>query len=243
MVYVEVPNRPKPTYEIRVVHLGGRAGNVYPVIDGLKAGERVVVQGAFALDADLQIRGGHSMMTMDDDVTREAREPVRVNERFKKGFARVLSAYLDLHDTLANDDVEGTQKALAELAKQAAGFDPRSPAKARRIYKKLGKKITAEARQAAKLDVLGSLRIHYGRLSTLMIDASLRFGNSTEDAIRLAYCPMALDGQGAHWLQRQEKVENPFFGAKMYTCGEIRHTTEGDERFPPDVLNRPAPKP
>jgi Cu(I)/Ag(I) efflux system membrane fusion protein len=62
VVYVEVPDAEEPTYEARVVTLGARMGELYPVKTGLSEGERVVVHGAFALDADLQIRGGSSMM-------------------------------------------------------------------------------------------------------------------------------------------------------------------------------------
>jgi Cu(I)/Ag(I) efflux system membrane fusion protein len=39
-------------------------GELYPVLAGLDEGERVVVHGAFAIDADLQIQGGDSMMNM-----------------------------------------------------------------------------------------------------------------------------------------------------------------------------------
>src|SRR5690606_28037673 len=63
LVYVEVPNTEAPTYEPRVVRLGPRTGAVYPVVAGLGEGERVVTRGAFALDADLQIRGGASMLS------------------------------------------------------------------------------------------------------------------------------------------------------------------------------------
>lgn len=34
------------------------------------------------------------------------------------------------------------------------------------------------------------------------------------------YFPMALDGKGAYWLSLQEKIQNPYFGDKMLTCGE-----------------------
>ena len=62
VVYVEVPDAEQPTYEARVITLGPRMGELYPVLTGLHEGERVVVHGAFAIDADLQIRGGPSMM-------------------------------------------------------------------------------------------------------------------------------------------------------------------------------------
>lgn len=62
LVYVEVERGELVGYEPRNVRLGARLGNFYPVISGLSEGERVVSRGAFVVDADLQIRGGPSMM-------------------------------------------------------------------------------------------------------------------------------------------------------------------------------------
>ena len=67
VVYVEVADAEQPTYEARVVTLGSRMGDLYPVLAGLSEGERVVIHGAFAIDADLQIQGGDSMMRVADD--------------------------------------------------------------------------------------------------------------------------------------------------------------------------------
>lgn len=72
VVYVELKDTEEPTYEARVVTLGSRMGDLYPVLTGLEDGERVVIHGAFAIDADLQIQGGESMMNLpDDDATGE----------------------------------------------------------------------------------------------------------------------------------------------------------------------------
>lgn len=61
IVYVKLPDTPG-RYEGREVVLGPKAGNHYIVREGLHAGEEVVTNGAFKLDADLQIRGLPSMM-------------------------------------------------------------------------------------------------------------------------------------------------------------------------------------
>ena len=66
VVYVEIEDAEEPTYEARVVTLGPRMGDLYPVLAGLREGERVVIHGAFAIDADLQIQGGDSMMSVPD---------------------------------------------------------------------------------------------------------------------------------------------------------------------------------
>jgi Cu(I)/Ag(I) efflux system membrane fusion protein len=63
IVYVEVPNTDKPTYEGREIVLGPRAGNYYIVRNGLEEGQRVVTKGNFKIDSALQIQAKPSMMT------------------------------------------------------------------------------------------------------------------------------------------------------------------------------------
>ncbi|MEO0814459.1 MAG: efflux RND transporter periplasmic adaptor subunit, partial [Myxococcota bacterium] len=106
LVYVEFEHPEGPTYAPRTVRLGPRSGDVYPVVAGLSEGERVVTRGAFAIDADLQIRGGDSMMAEvsrwsepsspdDGDVP-----PIADPELLKQA----LRAYLAVQEALAADD-------------------------------------------------------------------------------------------------------------------------------------------
>lgn len=63
VVYVEVPNTTRPTYEGREIELGPRVGEFYLVKSGLQKGERVVIHGSFKIDSDLQIQAKPSMMS------------------------------------------------------------------------------------------------------------------------------------------------------------------------------------
>jgi Cu(I)/Ag(I) efflux system membrane fusion protein len=62
LVYVEVPGSDEPTYEAREVVTGPRVNDYYIISSGVSEGEMVVVNGAFRIDAELQIRGKPSMM-------------------------------------------------------------------------------------------------------------------------------------------------------------------------------------
>ena len=62
VVYVQRRGTERPTFEPRDVLLGPRAGAWYIVREGLSAGDLVVVNGAFKIDSELQIRGRPSMM-------------------------------------------------------------------------------------------------------------------------------------------------------------------------------------
>ncbi|MBW1756866.1 MAG: hypothetical protein JRJ80_11930, partial [Deltaproteobacteria bacterium] len=48
---------------------------------GLRDGERVVIHGAFAIDADLQIQGGDSMMNLPDDEDSASHDPKKRKRR------------------------------------------------------------------------------------------------------------------------------------------------------------------
>ncbi|MBX3730373.1 MAG: efflux RND transporter periplasmic adaptor subunit [Candidatus Sumerlaeia bacterium] len=63
VVYVEIPDTDRPTYEGREVTLGPRARDGYVVAEGLAEGERVVTHGAFRIDSALQILARPSMMS------------------------------------------------------------------------------------------------------------------------------------------------------------------------------------
>ncbi|MHC4539157.1 MAG: efflux RND transporter periplasmic adaptor subunit, partial [Planctomycetota bacterium] len=63
IVYVQVPDQEKPTFEGREIVLGPRAGDYYLVRYGLSEGDLVAVKGNFKIDSSLQIMAKPSMMT------------------------------------------------------------------------------------------------------------------------------------------------------------------------------------
>ena len=62
IVFVE---KERGVYEGREIRVGPRAKDTYPVLSGLKTGERVVVRGAFLLDSQAQISGSPSLFYPD----------------------------------------------------------------------------------------------------------------------------------------------------------------------------------
>ena len=45
---------------------------------------------------------------------------------------------------------------------------------------------------------------------------------------------MAFDGKGGYWLQDVKEINNPYFGAKMLRCGEIK------KEYGTNIINREA---
>jgi len=62
VVYLDVSDKDTPTFKMQEVVLGPRTGDLYVVEGGVVEGDRVVTQGAFAVDAAAQLSGNYSMM-------------------------------------------------------------------------------------------------------------------------------------------------------------------------------------
>ena len=64
VVYIAVPGK-NGVFEGREVSLGPRAKNYYVVLEGLEEGEKVVVNGNFKIDSQVQILANSSMMSIE----------------------------------------------------------------------------------------------------------------------------------------------------------------------------------
>lgn len=65
VVYVQLPNTEIPSYEYREISLGESVGESFVVLAGLNAGEEIVTNGAFVIDASAQLNNQSSMMNRD----------------------------------------------------------------------------------------------------------------------------------------------------------------------------------
>ncbi len=232
VVYVEVPDQPRPTFELREIRVGPKAGPVYPVLSGLREGERVVTHGAFLLDADLQLAGGRSMMTLADDRSAEAAPELPVTAAFLETVAPVMLAYLEGQERFVEDDLEGAKAALSRLAEAVNDIEPPGSRAVLEAWRKTASVLSGHARKAASADSLGASRSAFEQVSLELEGFLERFGNPTGETLRIAFCPMAFDSRGARWIQRDEAVQNPYYGDAMLRCGEFRASVLPGERAP-----------
>lgn len=222
VVYVEVPGAERPTYEGREILLGPRAGEEYLVRAGLGEGERVVVNGAFRIDSAMQIRAKPSMMSMPGEAER-ARGPSAT--LFREALANVLDEYLALQTALAGDDAAAARDALQRLCTAldeppAAGL----PVDARLSWKDESGTMRAALERASSAEDLAGIREAFESLSGALLVVVDEIGTAGTRTLHEAWCPMAFDGRGAAWLQEGETIANPYFGASMLRCGELRES-------------------
>lgn len=252
VVYVAVPDRERPTYEGRDVVLGPRAGDYYIVESGLEEGEMVVVNGAFKIDSELQIRARPSMMSPDGAVApthdhgahgaetaeskpKKATPPPRreritgIPKSYQGELQPVYKAYFDLHAALADDNHDAALNARENLHRQALGVisDDRHDS-ASAIWNHLEERLTAATKPKSRDDDWDILRRDFESIAAAMIDLDYYFGHPGSVTHYVTLCPMAFNNRGAYWLQNTEQISNPYFGRKMLRCGEVTDEIQAD---------------
>ncbi len=357
IVYVQIPDADRPTYEGREIVIGPRAGDFYLVKEGLKEGDLVVTNGNFKLDSDLQISAKPSMMTpqgggggghnhggMDmsektasDSVSMDA-QPMDLVPAVRDAMQSVVDQYTTIRKLVEAAELANIRKAFAALSERieavpadligpdmrpqwfevamllrndvAEGREVNSMQEADRVfaltrqhvdqmksqfplpmsredmqipslasidtppevseqlvgfitpYLELGRALAADDFQAAKQAVeplhqhliglssivseskavevwskekrdlseivgrlqkasdLDTLRNGFALLSESMLSQQRMFGVQANTQLYELHCPMAFAGRGASWLQNDDTVRNPYYGASMLKCAD-----------------------
>ncbi len=232
VVYVELPDTEVPTYQFREVELGPATGNGYAVRSGLEAGERVVTNGAFQLDAAAQLRNQSSMMNRD--VVIQGREAGEVTamvlpdyreetpDAFRQQLARVAEAYLPLKDRMVSSEVadesllQPLRQALAEVDMSLVEDE------AHRYWMEQLGALRTHLGGVAGAESVGEQREQFGFLSQALINTLSVFGAAAP--LYVQHCPMAFDGAGVNWLSKDATIRNPYYGDAMLTCGSTIDT-------------------
>lgn len=228
VVYVAVPEAAVPSYAYREVTLGAAVGDQYVVERGLVAGDRVVVQGAFVIDAAAQLNNQASMMNGNVTVAGASGVPDfrgAVTPLFQKGWAQVVAAYLDLKDALvATDAPQAKARAAAlQVALEKVAQTDLNGAAVSFWAAQQASMYKAATQMTTEKDVEAQRKAFEG-LSEGVIRAATAFG--TERVLYVQHCPMAFDDKGANWVSAEDKIRNPYFGDKMLRCGIVEAKLE-----------------
>jgi Cu(I)/Ag(I) efflux system membrane fusion protein len=221
VVYVQVPQKEKPTFEGRQVTLGPRAGDYYLVKEGLSEGELVVTKGNFKIDASLQIQAKPSMMNPAAG-QEQVPETLEVPAAFREQVWGVVEKYLSLHHALAGDDKDGAIKAAPSAIQAIEQVDMSLlSGKPHEVW--MGSvagmnKALGAIKESVQIE---AARQGFEQLSNELIAVVRKFGVAENRVLYRLHCPMAFNNKGADWLQSDADTLNPYFGAAMLKCGEV----------------------
>ncbi|HUQ89014.1 MAG TPA: SCO family protein [Vicinamibacterales bacterium] len=116
----------------------------------------------------------------------------------------ILDPYLQIQRALNSDSLEG----IADSARTIA-----NAAKAR------GQSAESIRFAAIALDAtnIAAARSGFARMSDAIIALTKQPGAALDLGVSVAYCPMLQK----HWLQRDSKISNPYYGRQMSECGRF----------------------
>lgn len=213
VVYLAVGTAEDPVFELREVVLGSTSGDQQEVLKGLKAGDRIVSNGLFAVDAAAQLAGKYSMMKPPSS------ELVALPQEQKLAFDGLLEDYFTIKNKLATDQ-SASSEAKVMGAHLAAFAKDGLNEKAKKIWVEQAAAILQAVETISASSELAKQRDHFYDLSTSMIELLKTYGTSKE--VYQDYCPMADEDEGAFWLSEFKEIKNPYFGESMLRCGEIK---------------------
>ncbi|MBK6264098.1 efflux RND transporter periplasmic adaptor subunit [Marivirga sp. S37H4] len=224
IVYVKVPDTEFPAYEMREITIGTRMGDMWLVESGLEAGEEIVTNGAFSVDAAAQLAGNYSMMTRPKAKTME------VPEKFREQITEIAEEYFELKNKLVENDAEAARMQFSDIREAVNQVEMESLEKNTHdhwMQLKRDMLSAIEMMEAAK--GIEEQRQHFVMLSDQVLEMTELFGLQ-KDKVYKQHCPMAFDNEGAYWLSEQEEILNPYFGDVMLTCGEVTQTYRKGQR-------------
>jgi hypothetical protein len=134
--------------------------------------------------------------------------------------SEVIADYLTLKNALVSDDKDGAAKAGEKLEGSLKNLDTSKFSDEQQDeLKDIIEDATEHAEHIAKSDI-GHQREHFDVLSKDVIDLLAITGS--DRTLYQAYCPMYNNNKGAQWLSATKEIKNPYYGAKMMSCGSVQ---------------------
>lgn len=128
----------------------------------------------------------------------------------------LVTPYLHIQQGLAGDSLDKTKSAATSLMESLKTGPDAEDAQATL------QSLDQSSQRIAVAEDIETARAAFYALSKEFQSLVEHVGTTGKVKLYLGQCPMALNYQGATWVQGVEKVSNPYFGASMLTCGSTR---------------------
>lgn len=240
VVYVKDEEAEVPSFIMREVVLGASLGNQYVIEEGLQAGEKVVVNGTFTVDAAAQLAGKPSMMNPeggavmtghDHGGTGATEKPtpiahVEVNDAAKNELEALIESYYPLKDALVASDHKEAIEAAKTFEKTLEAVSMTNfKGEAHDLWMEFHGLLKKHTDAVIASENIDQARKYFIPLSEVMVNLAKTFG-PFDETVYVQHCPMANDDKGADWLSKVDQIRNPYYGDMMLTCGEVAETIE-----------------
>lgn len=135
----------------------------------------------------------------------------------------ILAGYINLKNSLAEDNGSDAAKCGQEILDAVSKFDNSSlaPEQKKTFLGLVGDIKENSEHIHENADKIAHQREHFEMLSKDMTDLVKSVG--TNKTLYVDSCPMYDNGKGT-WLSEIKEIKNPYLGKKMDTCGAIKET-------------------
>ncbi|MBY0244041.1 MAG: DUF3347 domain-containing protein [Sphingobacteriaceae bacterium] len=135
----------------------------------------------------------------------------------------VYNQYFNLKNSLVKTDAASSTKDAEALLKALNSVEKQNlTAEELLVWNKIATDLKEHATHIAESKDIVHQRDHFISLSKNIY--SLLKVSKSDLPTYYQYCPMANDGNGAHWLSKEKAVKNPYYGSRMMTCGRVVET-------------------
>lgn len=135
-----------------------------------------------------------------------------------KALPKILENYFKVSRSLSADDLKAGQHHRAALQRAAHSL-PQTDA-AREYQNAIETLVSAND--------IAELRSAFEPVSTQLTELVRQHGEDSVGSVYVLHCPMAFENKGANWLSHKSKIENPYFGSDMFSCGSVKATLSID---------------
>nr|WP_299207499.1 efflux RND transporter periplasmic adaptor subunit [uncultured Brumimicrobium sp.] len=219
VVYVKNASSDKVSFLMKMVTLGPSLGDGYLIKEGLEVGDEIATNGTFSIDAAAQLAGKPSMMSPDAG---KGHSEITIGQKEKDALSPLFEAYFTLKDNLVNDDFKPGISSAKQMFETLNQVDMKVfTGDAHDFWMKRSDQLKSQLKNAAATKDIQKLRIFFEQISEEMILLLKTFG-AMDKAIYIEHCPMVNNDKGADWLSLESEIKNPYYGAAMLKCGEVK---------------------
>lgn len=239
VVYTKITNAKGISFMMKEVTLGPALGDSYVIKSGLEPGEEIATNGTFSIDAAAQLAGKPSMMNPEGGVVMTGHnhgggntpqntdhsshsKNITISPKAKEELNPLFNEYFKLKNALVDDNLDKAVSASKDmgvlLSKVNMGV---FTGEAHNVWMKHSSVLEKELRKTGSTNEIGKMRVLFKNISDQMVMLIKTFGG-IDQPVFVDYCPMANNDQGAEWLSTEKEIKNPYFGASMLKCGEVK---------------------
>lgn len=147
-------------------------------------------------------------------------EQYNASSDFKDQLKSVFQAYIGLKEALVASDASRASTKAKLVATQLRKVDGTAlDSDAKQAWEKWSGNLGSKLAQIQSAKDINTQRKAFAPVSNALYYAVQSFGVKGLDAY-YQFCPMAHNGQGAHWMSEDKAIRNPYYGSKMMKCGK-----------------------